>query len=387
MRVLSEDETLDAALSGQSISRVGEGELKFAIRRMNLKSQAYDARLAGEIKSVLTKPGPFLPCLPRNYPGMPNEAFWRKFEAADYRAHYTQAAYGSAFITRPDMVNAIDRPDYWTRVRTLWAGRDVVLASHGQKVLPMSEAASVRLVKTLPVGAYAEIDRIEEEIGKPSGPVFLAIGATATALAARLARKGVWALDVGHMGHFMPHAGAYSVDRNDLISPEYLEQNKALHAAPEGFGGSGKKSAATVMHFAAKVRPQWILDYGCGRGTLKSAMLTAGYAGSIHEYDPAIAGKNLLPKPADLVVCTDVLEHIEPEKLGAVLDHIFGLAKKAVFLLIATRPANKRLPDGRNAHLIVQPAPWWLEKLDRKGWRIDKVENQPGHDLKVWLVR
>lgn len=385
--ILSEDATLDAALAGRSIARVGEGELKLTVDRMDLKSQVYSSKLADEMRRVLAEPGPALACLPRNYKGMPNEPFWRRFEHSRFTSLYRLKEYGSAFISRPDMVNAIDRPDYWAKVRSLWTGRDVTLVSHGVKTLPMPEAASVRLVRCAPVGAYAEIGRLQEEIGKPAGPVFLAAGATATVLAARLARAGVWALDFGHLGHFMPHAGAYAVDRSALISQAYVEQNKALHARPEGYGGSGIKSAGTVAEFAARVRPQWILDYGCGKGTLKTGMVKAGYQGSIHEYDPAIKGKDMLPKPADLVVCTDVLEHIEPEKLAAVLDHIFGLAKKAIFLVIATRKANKTLPDGRNAHLIIQDAPWWLEKLDRKGWKLDRVEAKPGHDLKVWLVR
>jgi hypothetical protein len=385
--ILGETETLAIAASGRSLARVGEGELKLAISGRNLKSQVFHPRLAAEIKAVLTQPGPALACLPRNHKGMPNEPFWRAFEAPKFAKYYSQPQYGSAFVSRPDMVNAIDRPDYWAMVRSLWRDRDVVLASHGLKALPMPEAASVRLVKCAPVGAYRDIDTIAEEIGKPAGPVFLALGATATVLAARLARRGVWALDVGHLGHFLPHEGQYAVDRDDLISPGYVEQNRQLHARPEGYGGSGKKSAQTVMDFAAEVKPDWILDYGCGQGTLKTAMVAAGYRGSIHEYDPAIKGKALLPKPADLVVSTDVLEHIEPEKLGAVVDHIFGLAKKAVFLLIATRAANKVLPDKRNAHLIVKPAEWWEEAVSNRGFTVVRREVKIGHDVKLWMTR
>ena len=39
----------------------------------------------------------------------------------------------------------------------------------------------------------------------------------------------------------------------------------------------------------------------------------------IKEYDPAIPGKDSLPEPADIVVCSDVLEHIEPNYLLNVL--------------------------------------------------------------------
>ena len=84
----------------------------------------------------------------------------------------------------------------------------------------------------------------------------------------------------------------------------------------------------------------------------------------IAEYDPAIPGKNELPEPADLVVCTDVLEHIEPGLLPNVLEHLRSLTRKCFFFAIDCGPANKHFPDGRNVHLIQEPPLWWLNKLD-----------------------
>ncbi len=86
-------------------------------------------------------------------------------------------------------------------------------------------------------------------------------------------------------------------------------------------------------------------------------------------YDPAIEGLDDEPEPADLVVCGDVLEHIEPECLDAVLDDLKRCTVKAIFLTVATRPAKKTLSDGRNAHLIQQPAEWWLPKIMQR-WEL-----------------
>jgi hypothetical protein len=77
------------------------------------------------------------------------------------------------------------------------------------------------------------------------------------------------------------------------------------------------------------------------------------------------------PKPAQLLACTDVLEHIEPDRLDAVLRHQFNVAELGAFFTIATRPANKVLPDGRNAHLIQELPSWWVQKLLQVGWIID----------------
>ena len=67
--------------------------------------------------------------------------------------------------------------------------------------------------------------------------------------------------------------------------------------------------------------------------------------------------------PAELVACCDVLEHIEPECLDDVLDHLEELTEVVLFASIHTGPASKKLDDGRNAHLIQQPMEWWLPKL------------------------
>jgi hypothetical protein len=42
------------------------------------------------------------------------------------------------------------------------------------------------------------------------------------------------------------------------------------------------------------------------------------------------------------------------------------------------------LPDGRNAHLIVEPADWWLTELRRIGWSVEGAQ-ATGKELRVWL--
>jgi hypothetical protein len=37
--------------------------------------------------------------------------------------------------------------------------------------------------------------------------------------------------------------------------------------------------------------------------------------------------------------------------------------QKAGWFRIACYPAKKHLPDGRNAHLIVQPPEWWRDRM------------------------
>jgi hypothetical protein len=152
---------------------------------------------------------------------------------------------------------------------------------------------------------------------------------------------------------------------SDRISPEYLAIQKELHCRPD-YGIVGASYAEKIRELIDQRGFKSVLDYGCGKGTLKTAI-----GDIVREYDPCIPGKDAEPERAELLVCTDVLEHIEPEKLTNVLEHIRQLGDW-VFLAIATRPATKSLSDGRNAHLIVRDEAWWKERLsatfDIKEW-------------------
>jgi len=146
-----------------------------------------------------------------------------------------------------------------------------------------------------------------------------------------------------------------------LITEDYRELNKQLHAdRPDyGAGGSSGKHTPQVRELARVLGTEDILDYGCGKGYLGRALSHM----LIKEYDPAVDGKDDPPEPANLVVCLDVLEHIEPDCLDTVLDDLQRCTKAGIFMTVATRLAVKFLADGRNAHLIVQPSQWWLPKI------------------------
>lgn len=162
-----------------------------------------------------------------------------------------------------------------------------------------------------------------------------------------------------------------------LISPEYIAQQRWLHASPKGYGGRGDKWAPAVAEIAKLYGAANVLDYGCGQGTLKKALAGIAPDLPVREYDPAIKGKSNPPKVADLVVCTDVIEHIEPDRLGVVIDHLFRMSAKALFVVIATRPSKKVLPDGRNAHLIIEPDGWWRERLTHPAFQHAEPPRSP----------
>lgn len=146
-----------------------------------------------------------------------------------------------------------------------------------------------------------------------------------------------------------------------VITEDYRRLNSRLHETrPDyGVGHSSSRHYSHIDQMARSLGARSLLDYGCGKGALARALSHL----LVEEYDPAIPGKDSPPAPADFVVCTDVLEHIEPDCLDDVLDDLKRCTLKGIFMTIATRPAAKTLEDGRNAHLIQQGPDWWLPKL------------------------
>jgi SAM-dependent methyltransferase len=73
-----------------------------------------------------------------------------------------------------------------------------------------------------------------------------------------------------------------------------------------------------------------------------------------------------LPFATEFGFCTDVMEHIPPDKVDRVLNNILRGAQH-VFFSIATRPDGCGKLIGEELHLTVQPYAWWLEKFKGRG--------------------
>jgi len=159
------------------------------------------------------------------------------------------------------------------------------------------------------------------------------------------------------------------------ITPAYLEEQRALHAHPRGYGGRGSKWASEVAQLATGRRIVNILDYGAGQGTLSTALRESGF--KARDYDPAVFSFKSDPEPADLVTCTDCLEHVERECLDEVIAHIAWLARPWLFVVISLVPTDKKLSDGRQAHISLHPREWWLWKLGALFDLVKEIENRP----------
>lgn len=166
------------------------------------------------------------------------------------------------------------------------------------------------------------------------------------------------------------------------ISPEYKAMQEQMHDN-EHYGVSGAEHAARVFMAGAQIVRKYgkcdILDYGCGKETLRLAMeesFPTIPGMRVLGYDPGRDGYDADPHPAQVVVCTDVMEHVEPECVDAVLRHICELTQSVAIIDVALTLAVKKLPDGRNAHICLKPRDWWLSFIKKYFVLIEQASDE-----------
>jgi Uncharacterized protein conserved in bacteria len=160
-------------------------------------------------------------------------------------------------------------------------------------------------------------------------------------------------------------------DKPTLISAEYRDLNAKLHQDNPMYGIGGARHAPTVLKMCEKLKTTSVLDFGAGKMQLARELPFP-----IWSYDPVIPEISAPPRPADLVCCFDVLEHVEPDKIMAVLSDLKRCVKKAGYFIVHTGPASKCYANGQNAHLLQRDRSWWKFKL-KKFFTVCQIEEHP----------
>jgi SAM-dependent methyltransferase len=149
----------------------------------------------------------------------------------------------------------------------------------------------------------------------------------------------------------------------NLITPEYQQTLQTMHAQQAGWAKSGPRFLERVCALIDEHQPAAVLDYGCGKGALAAELHKKYPALTVYLYDPGLEQFTQLPPACDFVICTDVLEHIEPDYIEAVLEHIACLTHKVAYFVVHTGDCGHKLPDGRPAHILQRDQVWWEAKL------------------------
>jgi len=133
--------------------------------------------------------------------------------------------------------------------------------------------------------------------------------------------------------------------------------------------GKRAKIPSSLVSFINEVKPITILDFGCGKGNLVKTLNEKYKDIQVFGYDPANPDYDKEVPCVDMVISTDVLEHVEPEHIEATIE-MLSLKGKFHYHLISCAPAKLILPDGRNAHLIQESPAWWKQKFNSAGFEI-----------------
>ena len=181
-------------------------------------------------------------------------------------------------------------------------------------------------------------------------------------------------------------------------SQEYydlIDSYKVLHEEEGKFKGiSLTPLVPTLINVTKENNCKTLLDYGCGKAIpydkdrckevgLKNPVQELCNIESFDLYDPAYDKYAELPdKKYDIVVCTDVLEHVAEQDIDYVLTQILSRSNKVVFLNISCRPAVKHFKEGKfkgkNVHISVFDPSWW-------GHKIGNIWNNFNH-LKIYTL-
>ena len=150
-----------------------------------------------------------------------------------------------------------------------------------------------------------------------------------------------------------------------LITEEHRSSETQKHIADPDYGGESIEYADIISTTINRLQVKDVLDYGAGKGELHH-YLALDHEVALHLYDPAIQKIAELPEPHDLVLCINVLEHVEEDCLDAVLADLVRCAKRNIFIVIKEDT----------------PMEWWIEKIMRR-FRIESIVRS---DIDFFLI-
>lgn len=183
-------------------------------------------------------------------------------------------------------------------------------------------------------------------------------------------------------GLLPPDIGECDIDAaestDDLI-PLYRE----IAAKGVQFRGlSVLQHADEIGQMIHDTRAETLLDYGCGAGCayMDPHLLHERWAvARPFLYDPAFEEHRVKPTGLvfDGVLCSDVLEHVEADRVPALIETLFAHARLFVWASVCTRPAKKSFKDGRNMHVTVRRMAWWTALFEAaahgKRWHLTET--------------
>lgn len=219
--ILDIDTTIDKIIRDKlSVARYGDGEFDIMLKQGNIAFQNIDESLVDRLLEILRSDDEKLVvCLPKVFTSRDLDRMhyyarrcWIRFlykrRKYIYKCIDTDKVYGDAFITRNymDLKDKSNVEAYFNKIRQIWNQREVVIVEgrytrFGVGNNLMDNAKSVRRILCPEKNAYEKYREILECIKTlpKDNLILLALGPTATVLAADLSYLSYQAIDIGHL--------------------------------------------------------------------------------------------------------------------------------------------------------------------------------------------
>ncbi|MFN3880266.1 MAG: methyltransferase domain-containing protein [Nitrincola lacisaponensis] len=139
-----------------------------------------------------------------------------------------------------------------------------------------------------------------------------------------------------------------------------IEQYKKIHSEKPDYGNLSvlDKNYDYIKSILSFLKPKNFIDFGCGKGVLADT-LSKDFSIHSFKYDPAIPKfANTPTGEFDVLINTDVLEHIPETDLDSVINHMRSLSSIAI-IVVHLALSQEILPNGENAHCTIKsPSEW-----------------------------
>lgn len=167
-----------------------------------------------------------------------------------------------------------------------------------------------------------------------------------------------------------------------------LELSKEQHRESKTFSGKFiRPYRGQIKSIIDRLGCKSMIDYGCGKGLQyewvdpEGLTLEQYWGMTVVKYDPAHPKFEAEPAgPADIVICSHVLSIIPLPDIEWVIDRIYALANKAVFIVTGVNSAPKK----------ARKAAWRLENTPQNHWStqdwLDILTRRKNKDIEVTVV-
>ena len=250
-RILGSAETIDKIIAEKtSVSRFGDGEISLLLKIRDIGFQNSNENLSKKLFDTLkNKDSNLLVCLPKIFNDDDLKIFntkayffWNKYVIKNrfliYKLIDRNKIYGNSLFTRNyiDIKNKNGIDQYFQFIKRIWDNKDVIIVEgrytrFGVNNDLLSNASSVKRILCPEKNAFDKYEIIYNCILNQNKKALylLALGPTATVLAADLSKEGFWAIDIGHLDieyeWFLMHAAwktkvnnKYVNETNDIIT-------------------------------------------------------------------------------------------------------------------------------------------------------------------------